>query len=209
MNRPKPLLRTACFRRRAVAFAVVYCEDYNMKDNLERLRCRSCGYERVLDRELVNEISAKLGNNNQHLTSADINQNLLRFKCSRCNGNDIALLRPLPSDQKNERAPKSPKTNGELKESEIEEAPKPVGICLTCGKPIPLERLRAVRNTQRCVRCQNEFEKGTGIAEEEISYCKRCGAKMVWRLRTSVRPSKYFLACSNYPKCKYIISGSW
>jgi len=80
--------------------------------------------------------------------------------------------------------------------------------CKICGKPIPLERLKAVPNAERCISCQEKDDKGI-VDKEKPIYCKRCGARMVWRLRTSVRPAKYFLGCSNYPKCTFVISGPW
>ncbi|MSS71814.1 MAG: hypothetical protein EXS64_10035 [Candidatus Latescibacteria bacterium] len=80
--------------------------------------------------------------------------------------------------------------------------------CRDCGKTIPAARLEVVPETSRCIVCQEKFEKGEQ-KQEELVCCERCGARMVWRIRTSVLPTKYFLGCSNYPKCTYVISGSW
>jgi single-stranded DNA-binding protein len=80
--------------------------------------------------------------------------------------------------------------------------------CRICGIPIPAERLEAIPDTERCILCQQSFEKGEEIKEEPI-YCERCGAEMIWRIRKSVSPTKYFLGCSNYPKCTYVVTGTW
>ena len=84
-----------------------------------------------------------------------------------------------------------------------------VTTCKMCGKPIPRERLQAIPHAQRCVLCQDKFEHGEADEEEEVIFCEKCGAPMVWRVRTSVLPTKYFLGCSNYPKCKHILAGTW
>jgi DNA-directed RNA polymerase subunit RPC12/RpoP len=63
-----------------------------------------------------------------------------------------------------------------------------------------------VPGTPFCVRCQEKFEHPQ---PEEPVYCKQCGAKMVQRVRTSTLPTKYFLGCSKYPRCRSVIAGSW
>lgn len=80
-------------------------------------------------------------------------------------------------------------------------------LCVACGEPIPLNRLRAAPETPFCVLCQKERESG-GPREQPV-YCKECGAEMVWRVRESTLPTKYFLGCSNYPRCRFVIAGSW
>ena len=75
--------------------------------------------------------------------------------------------------------------------------------CVKCGNPIPVERLEAVPNAERCVSCQQKAE--TGVEQKiEATKCKKCGSVMVWRMTKNKRPAKYFLGCSNYPKCTYI-----
>ena len=38
------------------------------------------------------------------------------------------------------------------------------GVCLGCGEPIPLPRLRALPFAQRCAQCQEEWEQQGGRA---------------------------------------------
>ena len=35
------------------------------------------------------------------------------------------------------------------------------GLCLDCGKPIPIERLETIPYAEHCVPCQEEHEKNT------------------------------------------------
>jgi hypothetical protein len=51
-----------------------------MKIDLEKLRCKSCDYERILDGEFIKAISGSIGPGNQHLSSSDIEQNLSKFQ---------------------------------------------------------------------------------------------------------------------------------
>ena len=81
-------------------------------------------------------------------------------------------------------------------------------VCSRCHKPIPLARLEAMPNGLHCVTCQVAIEKDEDLKAEEEK-CEKCGAEMVWRIRQTVLPVKYFLGCSNYPRCKFVISGSW
>jgi RNA polymerase-binding transcription factor DksA len=76
-------------------------------------------------------------------------------------------------------------------------------VCIKCGLPIPVERLEAVPATKKCVKCQEKAESGEE-QRPQASKCKRCGSVMVWRMTKNLRPTKYFLGCSNYPKCTYI-----
>jgi len=83
--------------------------------------------------------------------------------------------------------------------------------CISCGLPIPSERLQAVPGTKHCVDCQKEKElnKGHQVQSKKM-FCPRCKRKgikslLVWRTARdpSVR-SSYFLGCSRYPKCRYV-----
>ncbi|MCM2370310.1 TraR/DksA family transcriptional regulator [Aporhodopirellula aestuarii] len=38
------------------------------------------------------------------------------------------------------------------------------GDCLDCGKPIPVNRLRAIPHAARCIRCQETLESGRLLA---------------------------------------------
>jgi predicted RNA-binding Zn-ribbon protein involved in translation (DUF1610 family) len=75
--------------------------------------------------------------------------------------------------------------------------------CVRCGNPIPVERLEAVPTTVRCISCQQKAETGEE-QKIEATKCKKCGSVMVWRMTKNLRPAKYFLGCSKYPKCTYI-----
>ena len=113
---------------------------------------------------------------------------LHRFKCSQCQAKNLKVVQeevaPQPADDDNAGA-----------------------LCTKCGEAISLKRLRAAQGTPFCIRCQEEFEKGPG--KDEFDLCEKCGARMVQRVRESVLPSKYFLGCSNYPRCRFVIAGSW
>ena len=74
--------------------------------------------------------------------------------------------------------------------------------CSTCGRPIPLERLYALPDADRCVPCQEAHERA-GVAPEVVT-CRRCGAPMVWRVTRSPDDTRYFLGCSRFPECRYL-----
>ncbi|MET3107031.1 RNA polymerase-binding transcription factor DksA [Oxalobacteraceae bacterium GrIS 2.11] len=40
------------------------------------------------------------------------------------------------------------------------------GICSSCGKHIPAERMQALITTQHCLACQSEIEKQTGLRHD-------------------------------------------
>ena len=104
-----------------------------------------------------------------------------KFLCSKCNSKKIST---------------------QIYDSELAK------VCSRCHKPIPLERLAAIPNVLHCVRCQEAIENGEDLKDEEEK-CDRCGDKMEWRIRQSILPVKYFLGCSNYPRCRFVISGTW
>lgn len=161
-----------------------------MKNFVAIISCNSCGHKRVLSSDYLEEISSKLSINvsgiNKHILSEILN----KFRCSKCGAKDAEIIVE------------------DAEQKIMFDDSKLARTCIVCGKPIPVERLEAVPDTKRCVSCREKFEKGEEDKEEPV-YCKRCGAPMVWRVRTSVLPTKYFLGCSNYPKCTYVISGSW
>ena len=86
--------------------------------------------------------------------------------------------------------------------------------CIQCGKRIPSERLSAIPNAIRCVECQNNprdtCEDSVDYGDDDIGSCPRCGSPLVWKERVRDNPlwniqgSRYFLGCSNYPRCHYI-----
>lgn len=151
------------------------------------ISCNFCNHKRVLTSDYLKEISNRLSIDPLDVNEHTLSEILNRFSCSKCGAKDAKLN--IEGD-----AQQIVFDNSELAKT-----------CIICGKPIPLKRLESVPNTEKCVSCQEKLEKG----KEEPIYCKKCGARMVWRVRTTVLPVKYFLGCSNYPKCTFVISGSW
>ena len=154
------------------------------------LVCRACGHERVVTSAWIGQLRDRAP-----VADCDDCELLARFlplfTCSRCRARNVELV---PEAQK-EPEPRLADPGGLSP------------LCVQCGEAIPVKRLRAVPGTPFCVRCQEEFEQGQ--PEDDTVNCKRCGAKMVWRVRQSVLPTKYFLGCSNYPRCNFAIAGSW
>jgi len=69
--------------------------------------------------------------------------------------------------------------------------------CTECGQPIPAERLAAFPQTQRCVACQQAFDRGDDPAPPE--YCPRCGTPMTLRPRRGPGLAGYEWIC---PECR-------
>jgi len=180
-----------------------------MKRNsyLEILRCRSCGHERKLDESFIVDLSVKL--DRLFLTIDYIEKNLCRFKCSKCGGKDIVIIRLPAHDRMRRELLRSSNTKADSKKWQVgKAASKLIKVCVTCGKPIPSDEFKKTPKAQRCFYCQKSYENKIRSSNKEAIFCKICGSEMVWRLRNA-SPSKYFLGCSNYPKCKYVIAGSW
>jgi len=165
-----------------------YREKQESRPESDQLVCRTCGYKRILTPIWIDQLRAR----DPGCTNTELLARVLhRLRCSNCHAKNVELVHKV-------QARPSPKTEqtGDLSPS-----------CTQCGEEIPIRRLQAVPGTRVCVKCQEELENG-GPTDEPV-YCKRCRAKMVWRVRESVRPTKYFLGCSNYPRCRYVIAGSW
>lgn len=76
--------------------------------------------------------------------------------------------------------------------------------CVSCGKIIPLERIKAIPNALRCIDCQNELERGRLKPGDNLGLCPRCGSPLVWRQGAlPSKTNKYFVGCSGFPKCRY------
>lgn len=86
-----------------------------------------------------------------------------------------------------------------------------LGVCEKCGKPMALKRGRfgsflactgypECKNTKKIVQAKNGETKAAKAPELTDETCEKCGAQMV------IREGRYgkFLACSKYPKCKFI-----
>ena len=154
-----------------------------------RLVCRACGYERILTPAWIDELRARVPEID--CESEALARFLHLFRCSHCQTKDVELV----PEVREERVQK-PADDGDLSP-----------LCTECGEAIAVKRLRAVPGTPFCIRCQEQFEHGQ--LKEEPVYCNECGAKMAWRIRESILPAKYFLGCSNYPRCRFVIAGSW
>jgi DNA-directed RNA polymerase subunit RPC12/RpoP len=156
----------------------------------DRLVCRDCGHERVLTQAWIDELRARAPAMDCHNTEL-VSRFLHQFRCSNCQTKNVEHLQAIQ-----EELDRQPADNDELSL-----------LCAQCGETIPVTRLQAVPGTPFCVRCQEQFEHGP--PEEKPAHCEQCGAKMVQRVRKSPLPTKYFLGCSNYPRCRFVIAGSW
>jgi DNA-directed RNA polymerase subunit RPC12/RpoP len=149
-----------------------------------RLVCKSCGHDRILDAAWMEELRSRAP---QTEIETQPDQLLPRFRCGQCQAKNCEILH----------------------EHSFSTLVQPVRapLCTQCGETIPHSRLKAVPGTPFCVRCQGQFEQPQ--KQDEPVYCNRCGAMMVLRVRESILPTKYFLGCSNYPRCRFVISSDW
>ncbi|TAK04557.1 hypothetical protein EPO44_06580 [bacterium] len=154
-----------------------------------RLVCGVCGHEKPVTSAWLEDLRAIAEREGAPPESDVFNYFLARLTCSQCRAKNVQLHWESPATD-------------ELDDSE------PARTCSVCSKPIPLTRLQALPSATRCVRCQENSEQGLETTEEPV-YCKQCGARMVWRVRTSVLPTKYFLGCSNFPRCRFVIADTW
>jgi hypothetical protein len=81
-------------------------------------------------------------------------------------------------------------------------------VCLSCGRPIPAERLEALPGATRCAGCQAAAE-GPRDPSDSGEDCPRCAAKgrrsrLVWRRARDPEISGEFLGCERYPHCQYV-----
>lgn len=166
-----------------------------MSDNpLEKLKveivCATCKHTKVFSAsELIKASNGLLAENDFEFQEKLLESLPKNFVCSQCKGKAVQFL-----------------IREEIKP--IEEEFELAKICIQCEKPIPIERLEAVPGTVRCVSCQGKLESGETDKPKPV-FCKKCKSVMVWRMTKNIRPAKYFLGCSNYPKCTYIGVGSF
>jgi DNA-directed RNA polymerase subunit RPC12/RpoP len=157
-----------------------------------RLVCRSCRHERALTQEWVESVRSVLRGMEWPVVE-DLQRLLHRFTCSQCGARNAEYVQGLREE------------SGRASDSTLEKKSDESPLCAECGESVPSKRLQAMPGTPFCVTCQREFEKR--LPEEEPDPCKKCGAKMVWRVRQSVLPTKYFLGCTNYPRCTFVVAG--
>ncbi len=73
-------------------------------------------------------------------------------------------------------------------------------LCEICRKPIPEERLEAIRNTKYCVGCQQKDE--AGLLEEEPDFCPKCGSLVTLRVSRGSGITRYKRFCTGSPACR-------
>ncbi|MDA3837757.1 MAG: topoisomerase DNA-binding C4 zinc finger domain-containing protein [Candidatus Delongbacteria bacterium] len=155
-----------------------------MEDKVLLIKCKSCGNSREINFDYFlnnSKISIEKG---KFDLDEFIKKNRYRFKCSVCGEKNIYLYKK--------------QNKIELDENIVVEQKH----CIECKKLISKLRLIAVPETNYCIECMKKMEGKSKIKDEPI-YCKKCGAPMVERFRKKTGLTKYFLGCSNYPKCQY------
>ncbi len=111
--------------------------------------------------------------------------------------------RPLEEQKNHETEAASSSKNSQ--EEETQE------VCEKCGKPMRLKRGRygtffacsgypECKNTRKIIQNKKDGKKAAKEVVVTDEKCEKCGANLV------IREGRYgkFLACSNYPKCKYV-----
>jgi hypothetical protein len=68
--------------------------------------------------------------------------------------------------------------------------------CVSCGRPIPPERIEVFPDARYCAQCQEQGERGND--RESPEFCPRCGAVMVPRMCSGRGISRYEMRC---PDC--------
>ena len=151
---------------------------------LELLACGGCGRQRAVTAEWKQQLlDHKCA---EGLTpDQDVLEIVLRrFRCTKCGQRRARIVKVLVSRRHPDR------------------------LCVQCREPISPVRLKAMPSAERCVRCEGARERQVP-QKNEHGNCHVCGAEMVLRQRTRVFPVKYFLGCSRYPHCNFVIAGTW
>ena len=91
---------------------------------------------------------------------------------------------------------------------EIEMRTIEVRLCSRCKKPIHPERMEAIPNATRCVKCQGVAESLTSNSPVTTFDCPRClqngfHSRLVWRIAHRPNNTDFFLGCSRFPDCRY------
>jgi len=183
------ILGEAADRSRTYVLSIMgglgYRRERTSETGNRRLLCRGCGHEKLVTEAWIDGLRKHVAG---VVADRDVLAQLLhRFRCSRCQARDLQIVLG------EERA--GPKRDPGLP------------ACADCGEILSPRRLLAMPGATHCVSCKEEREKG--CREEKPVHCERCGARMILRARESVLPTKYFLGCSNYPRCHFVIAGSW
>jgi len=148
------------------------------------LHCRACDASRLCNQDGAIERLRALGMlRRQRAPASDELLELLRsvagrLRCTECECIGLAVRRAED-------------------DFDWREAPN----CAGCGRPIPAERLEALPGAKLCATCQQDDERGAVAAPEQ--YCPRCGAPMVPRQSRGAGITRYVLACSAVPPCRW------
>lgn len=83
----------------------------------------------------------------------------------------------------------------------------PLRLCQGCGKPIHPLRLEIMPDASLCADCQRDEEQPEKPPTPVAKTCPNCTRRalrgvMVWRTN---QDGRYFLGCSNYPRCTFTI----
>ena len=142
-----------------------------------RLRCERCRYERICDRDLLDDLGRREG---RYLAGPTALRQLApKLTCSRCGKrgevNLVGVGRARPH-----RGPGQPRSIR----------------CVLCGKTT-----RHFRK-DKCSDCAEQGAPGRSRVTGDG--CPRCGGVLETRDSKAGRTS-YFIGCSNYPKCHYTV----
>jgi hypothetical protein len=72
--------------------------------------------------------------------------------------------------------------------------------CEICRQPIAPERLEALPEAKRCLKCQQAED--TGQAKGEVEYCPRCGSLLELRVSRRGGLTRYQMFCTGQPPCR-------
>ena len=156
------------------------------------LICNGCGHGRVIDADLIAQMSEILHRNITVTALRTEDPLFSKITCSECGarGREITLL-----DRKEEyySVPGDPGVNWE---------PLPSGFwqwCHVCGSSIERGRLKIFPETNTCMKCKDTPITNKPTIEDR---CPRCGGVLVDRTPREGL-TRYFRGCSNFPKCRY------
>lgn len=82
-----------------------------------------------------------------------------------------------------------------------EDAWQPAVLCEVCREPIPPERLEALPDARRCMKCQAAVESGAAV-DDEPEFCPRCGALVELRVSRGAGITRYKRFCTGTPPCR-------
>lgn len=72
--------------------------------------------------------------------------------------------------------------------------------CEICRQAIAPERLEALPDAKRCVKCQQAEDSGE--SKTDVEYCPRCGSLLELRVSRRGGMTRYQLFCTGAPPCR-------